>query len=53
MIPHHEGAIEMAKDLRKQDSHAELKELAEDIDKAQDSEIKQMREWLKAWEIKN
>ena len=53
MIAHHEGAIDMAKDLRRQDSHAELKELAEDIQSAQDAEIKQMRDWLKAWQTKN
>jgi uncharacterized protein (DUF305 family) len=50
MIPHHEGAVEMAKDLQKQDAHAELKELAGDIIKAQEAEIKQMREWLGKWQ---
>jgi len=50
MIPHHEGAVEMAKDLQKQDSHAELKELASDIITAQEKEIKQMREWLGKWQ---
>lgn len=49
MIPHHEGAVEMAKDLQKQDSHSELKELARDIITAQEEEIKQMRSWLAAW----
>lgn len=49
MIPHHEGAIEMAKDLQKHDSYSELKELAGDIITAQESEIKQMREWLSKW----
>lgn len=50
MIPHHEGAVEMAKDLQKQDTHAELKELAGDIIKAQEAEIRQMREWLGKWQ---
>lgn len=50
MIPHHEGAVEMAKHLQKQDSHAELKELAGDIISAQELEIKQMREWLSKWQ---
>ncbi len=50
MIPHHEGAVEMAKDLQKQDAHAELKELAGDIIKAQEAEIKEMREWLGKWQ---
>jgi uncharacterized protein (DUF305 family) len=50
MIPHHEGAVEMAKGLQKQDGHAELKELAGEIIKAQEAEIKQMREWLGRWQ---
>lgn len=50
MIPHHEGAIEMAKDVRKQDANAELKQLAADIITAQEAEIKQMREWLSKWQ---
>jgi uncharacterized protein (DUF305 family) len=49
MIPHHEGAIEMAKSIKGTDSYAELKELADDIITAQEAEIKQMREWLAAW----
>ncbi len=49
MIPHHEGAIEMAKALQKQDANAELKQLAADIIAAQEAEIKQMREWLSVW----
>jgi uncharacterized protein (DUF305 family) len=50
MIPHHEGAIEMAKDLQKRDANAELKEIAGDIIKAQEDEIKQMQGWLGSWE---
>ena len=50
MIPHHEGAIEMAKDLQKQDSRVELKELADDIITAQEEEVKQMKEWLRSWQ---
>ena len=50
MIPHHEGAVEMAKDLQKQDSYAELKELASVIVKSQESEIQQMRDWLSKWQ---
>jgi len=49
MIPHHEGAVQMARAVKGQDSYAELKELAEDIIVAQEAEIKQMREWLSAW----
>jgi uncharacterized protein (DUF305 family) len=52
MIPHHEGAVEMANHLRAQDSPAELKELAADIIAAQESEISQMRTWLAAWQTR-
>lgn len=43
MIPHHEGAIVMAKAVKASASRAELKELAEDIISAQQSEITQMK----------
>lgn len=50
MIPHHEGAVEMARAIRSGDSYAELKELAEDIITAQQAEIDQMRRWMAAWQ---
>ena len=50
MIPHHEGAIDMAKDMQKRDSRKELKELAGDIITSQEVEIKQMKEWLATWQ---
>lgn len=50
MIPHHQGAVDMAKDLQKRDSRKELKELAGDIITSQEAEIKQMREWLAGWQ---
>lgn len=50
MIPHHEGAVEMAKDLQKRDSRKELKELAGDIITSQEAEIKQMKEWVATWQ---
>jgi uncharacterized protein (DUF305 family) len=50
MIPHHLGAVEMAKSIKSNDSYAELKELAEDMITTQESEVKQMREWLAKWE---
>jgi uncharacterized protein (DUF305 family) len=50
MIPHHEGAVEMAKALKTQNTRTELKELADDIITAQEAEIKQMREWLGKWQ---
>lgn len=52
MIPHHEGAVEMAKSIRGSDGHPEVKGLATDIISSQEAEIKQMREWLAKWERK-
>ena len=49
MILHHEGAVQMAKNLEAQESHPELKELGRDIITAQEAEIKQMQEWLRSW----
>lgn len=43
MIPHHEGAIEMANAVKASPSRPELKELADDIISAQQAEIEQMR----------
>lgn len=50
MIRHHEGALGMAKDMQKRDARKELKELAGDLITAQQAEIKQMKEWLAAWQ---
>lgn len=49
MIPHHEGAITMAEDLKKQEAYAELKTLADDVIKSQSAEIEQMKKWLADW----
>ena len=49
MIPHHEGALEMAKAVTAKGGRPEIKQLAEDITSAQESEIKQMRKWLADW----
>jgi len=49
MIPHHQGAVAMAKHLASNDSYSELKKLTDEIIKAQEAEVKQMGEWLQAW----
>ncbi len=48
MIPHHQGAIDMAKIVLEKGKDPEIKKLAEGIIKAQESEIKMMNEWLAA-----
>ena len=47
MIPHHQGAVEMAKVELEFGKDPELRKLAEDIIKAQESEIAFMTEWMK------
>ena len=49
MIPHHEGAISMAKDAQQKAEHQEIKKLADAIITAQEAEIAQMNQWLKDW----
>jgi len=49
MIPHHEGAVEMAKALKADGDHSELQRLAESIINSQTAEIEQMRNWLTVW----
>ena len=49
MIAHHEGAIEMAKLAVNDASHQELKDLANAIITAQNTEIASMESWQKAW----
>jgi len=47
MIPHHQGAIDMAKIQLKYGKAPELRKLAQDIIDAQEKEIAFMKEWLK------
>ena len=49
MIPHHEGAVVMAKDALQKSTKEEIKTLANAIIKAQEAEIKQMKEWQTTW----
>jgi uncharacterized protein (DUF305 family) len=49
MIPHHDGAIEMAELALSSAKHPEIKKLAQAIIKDQNREIKQMQTWYKEW----
>lgn len=49
MIPHHEGAIEMAKIALTKSKRPEILSLANDIIEAQEAEIKDMRSWHELW----
>ena len=47
MIPHHQGAIDMAKTVLAFGKDPEVRKLAEEIVKAQESEINLLQNWLK------
>ncbi len=46
MIPHHQGAIDMAKTVLQHGKDPDLRKLAQDIIKAQESEIAFLKAWL-------
>jgi uncharacterized protein (DUF305 family) len=49
MIPHHQGAVEMAKQAQQKSQRPEIKKLADEIIKAQNTEIAQMKQWRQTW----
>ncbi|MFS0518472.1 DUF305 domain-containing protein [Nostoc sp. UIC 10607] len=49
MTPHHQGAVEMAKEAQQKSKRPEIKKLADDIIKSQNQEITQMKQWRQAW----
>ena len=49
MIPHHEGAIEMANQALQNGDRAEIKTLSQNIIDSQQREIDQMNQWKQDW----
>ncbi|HBB35877.1 MAG TPA: DUF305 domain-containing protein [Cyanobacteria bacterium UBA9273] len=49
MIPHHEGAVDMANLALNQAKRPEIKQLAEAIKRDQNREIEQMKTWYQQW----
>ena len=49
MVPHHAGAVEMARIAQTRAQHAEIQALASNILLSQSAEIDQMRSWRRAW----
>lgn len=50
MIPHHQGAIEMANEALQKAKHQEIKQLAQNIITAQQAEIQKMEQWKVTWQ---
>jgi uncharacterized protein (DUF305 family) len=52
MVPHHQGAVEMAEAVLKHGKDARIKKLAKEIISAQKKEIAMMNAWLAETESK-
>jgi uncharacterized protein (DUF305 family) len=49
MIPHHQGATEMARQAAEKSDRPEIKALAQNIISGQQQEISEMQQWRQAW----
>lgn len=49
MLPHHEMAVSMAKDAAKKARRPEVRRMAQNIIRAQEREIAQLKAWRKNW----
>src|SRR5437773_2471057 len=49
MVPHHEGALGMARIAQQRAERPEVRQLADDILRSQDAEISRMRQWRREW----
>ena len=49
MVGHHSMAVDMAEMAKERATHQELKDMADDVIRAQTAEIDRMRNWLKKW----
>lgn len=49
MVPHHEGALEMARIAEARAEHPEIKSMAADVLRTQADEIAQLKAWRLAW----
>jgi uncharacterized protein (DUF305 family) len=49
MVPHHQGAVEMAKIAQQRAERPEVKQLADAIIRGQEDEIGRMKAWRKSW----
>ena len=49
MVPHHESAVTMAKDLAQKTKRPELQKFAKEVISSQQAEIDQMNQWRKTW----
>lgn len=49
MIPHHQGALDMARLAETSAKHQEIKDLAKAIIAGQTAEIGKMQQWMEAW----